>query len=95
MEEGMNTSLLIKKGRGRWDILGDILKATQEDRKIKKTRIMQKACLDWKTFYKYFDYLLQEGFLEESNNDECFVLTQKGRELLNRIQEVEKVMDQA
>ncbi len=45
---------------------------------------MQKAYIDWRNFKKYFNYLIEEDFIRESNPDENhFVLTEKVNELLN------------
>lgn len=95
MDKNTGSSLPLKKGRGRWEIIRDILIAIQEDRKVKKTRLMQKAYLDWRTFNRYFEYLLNDGFLIECNNYECFELTNRGSELLNKLKDVEDVLDQA
>ncbi len=94
MDKNTGSSLPLKKGRGRWEIIRDILKAIQEDRKVKKTRLMQRAYLDWRTFNRYFEYLLNDGFLIGCNDDECFELTNRGSELLNRLKDVEDVLDQ-
>ncbi len=95
MEEYTNISLPLKKGRGRWDIVRDILTATLEEGTGKKTRIMQKAFLDWRTFSRYFEYLLNDEFLTDCNEDEYFTVTDKGRELLERLKSVEDVLDHA
>lgn len=94
MDKNTGSSLPLKKGRGRWEIIRDILIAIQEDRKMKKTRLMQRAYLDWRTFNRYFEYLLNDGFLIECKYDECFELTNRGSELLNRLKNVEDVLDQ-
>lgn len=90
---GYTNTLPLKKGRSRWDIVRDILKATLEEENVKKTHIMQKAFLDWRTFNRYFEYLLNDGFLTDCNEHECFTLTDKGRELLERLKSVEDVLD--
>ncbi len=86
----------MKEGRNRWEIIRDILKATIDDKKIKKTRILQKAYLDWRTFNRYFDYLLTEGLIEkrigEGNPDECYMITEKGRIFMKKLKELEEVL---
>ncbi len=87
----------MKTGRNRWEIIRDILKATLDDKKVKKTRILQKAYLDWRTFNRYFDYLLSEGFIEKRNSDdplhdECYLITEKGRDFLRKLKELEEVI---
>lgn len=68
----------------------DMLKAIQEEDKAKKTRIMQKAYLDWRNFKRYFDFLLEEGFIERTQ-DVCYTLTNKGEKLLTRLEEVDEI----
>lgn len=94
MDKNTGSSLPLKKGRGRWEIIRDILMAIQEDRKVKKTRLMQRAYLDWRTFNRYFEYLLKDGFLIECNDNESFELSNRGFELLNKLKDVEDVLDQ-
>lgn len=60
----------------------------------KKTRLMQKAYLDWRNFKKYFYYLIEEDFIRESNPDEnLFVLTEKGIELLDLLKKVNELLN--
>jgi len=82
----------LKKDRSRWEIILDILKVTQEEEKAKKTRIMQRAYLDWRNFNRYFDFLLQEGFIAKCNPEECYVLAEKGGILLPRLMEVGEML---
>ena len=82
------------KDRSRWEIILDILNVMQKDKKIKKTRLMQKAFLDWRNFKKYFDYLLEENFIRESNSDSgSFSLTENGVELLDRLKKVNELLN--
>jgi predicted transcriptional regulator len=72
----------MKKERTRWEIISDILKVTGEEKKPKKTRIMQKANLDGINFQKYLDFLLENGFITKCNPDpEYYEITEKGRNL--------------
>lgn len=82
-----------KKRIGR-EIILDILTILSEEKKIKTTRIMQKARLDWRSFRINFDPLLEKGFIAECNEPEvgCYELTKKGEELLKRLKEVEKLL---
>ncbi|MCX9013009.1 MAG: hypothetical protein OIN66_18055 [Candidatus Methanoperedens sp.] len=82
----------MKKGRSRWEIILDMLKAIQEENKAKKTRIMQRAYLDWRNFEKYLDFLLVEGFISKCNPDSCYELTVKGKEMLRRLKEVDEML---
>jgi len=82
------------KDRSRWEIILDILHVIKKDEKIKKTRLMQKAYLDWRNFKKYFDYLLEENFISESNQDSgSFSLTENGVELLDRLKKVNELLN--
>ncbi len=83
---------MVKRGRSRWEIILDVLKILQEETKAKKTRIMQKACLDWRNFERYFDFLLEEGFIVECNPKTYFELTGRGKELLGKLREVKKLL---
>lgn len=83
----------IKKERSRWEIIHDILKATLEEKGAKKTRIMQRAYMDWRNFQRYFDFLLEEGFISRGNTElESYEPTQKGKELFNRLSEVRAIL---
>lgn len=82
------------KERSRWEIILEILNVIQKDKKIKKTRLMQKAYLDWRNFKKYFDYLLEENFIGEANPDSnSFTLTENGVELLDRLKKVNELLN--
>ena len=75
-------------GRSRWEIIQDLLKTTLKEKKAKKTRIMHKTYLDWRNFNKYFTFLLEEGFIVEYTNEKYYGLTEKGKELLDRLEKV-------
>ena len=82
------------KDRSRWEIILDILHVVQKDKKIKKTRLMQKAYLDWRNFKKYFNYLIEENFISESNPDSgSFSITENGVELLDRLKKVNELLN--
>lgn len=80
--------------RSRWEIIRDMLTVLTEDKKSKKTRIMQRACLDWRNFKRYFNFLLEEGFVTKCDNPEpdSYELTDNGRELLKRIKIVGEML---
>lgn len=80
--------------RSRWEIIRDILHVAFVEKKAKKTRIMQKACLDWRNFKRYYDYLMGEGLLANCNPEpECYVITDKGKEVLNKLKELDEVLN--
>ena len=84
----------LRKERSRWEIIKDILTVLMEEKKVKKTRMMQRACLDWRNFQKYYDYLLVEGFIAQYNNPDKggFVITEKGSELLKKLNDVDDIL---
>ena len=82
------------KGRSRWEIILNMLYFIKKEKKIKKTRLMQKAHLDWRNFKKYFDYLLEKKFIIESNPDvNSYSLTENGIELLDRLKRVNELLN--
>jgi predicted transcriptional regulator len=84
----------MERGRSKWEIISDILKVMQEEGKVKKTRIMQRAYLDWRNFQRYFDLLLVEGFITKCNpNPEHYEITEKGRNLSKRLKDVAVILD--
>jgi predicted transcriptional regulator len=83
----------MKKDRNRWEIILDILKITKEEKKVKKTRIMQKANLDWRNFQRYYNFLIEENFIVKCNpENDCYMLTENGGNLLNKLKEVGEVL---
>ncbi|VVB97366.1 Winged helix-turn-helix [uncultured archaeon] len=84
----------MKKERSRWEIILDILKVTKQEGKIKKTRIMHRANLDWRNFKRYFDFLIADGFITNCNPDlDSYELTENGKNLLQRLKEVTELVD--
>ena len=85
---------LMKKDRSRWEIILDILKVTKEEGKVKKTRIMHSANLDWRNFKRYFDYLQADGFIKSGHPDpDQYELTEAGKNLLQRLKDVTELVD--
>jgi predicted transcriptional regulator len=84
----------IRKERSKWEIIKDMLTVLQEDERPKKTRIMQRACLDWRNFKNYFCFLLEEGFLSACKDPDTrgYELTEKGKELLKRLKVVGEML---
>ena len=82
----------VRTERSKWEIIQDMLTVLTEDKKSKKTRIMQRAYLDWRNFRKYFNLLLEKGFIAESNSAAgSYEITEKGLELLERLRNVEEI----
>lgn len=81
------------KGRSRWEIILELLNIISHEKKSKKTRIMQKACLDWKNFNKYLDFLIEDDFIIKEMEGGNYELTDKGGKLLDRLKEVDKMFN--
>jgi len=74
-------------------IIQDLLTVTLEEKRARKTRIMQKACLDWRNFQKYFKFLYKNKFIRISTVEErSYEITEKGVELMNRLKEVDEMI---
>ncbi len=83
-----------KKKRSRMEIVMDILTVFLDETKTKRTRITERAHLNWNNFQKYSDFLLEEGFIAKCNISEVDVyeLTKKGRDLLKRLKGVDELL---
>jgi predicted transcriptional regulator len=84
--------------RGRLDIIADILRAASGT--AKKTKIMFQANLSYKVLQKYLAEVVEASLVSFENEEQCYVLTTKGREFLDAYEEysevnryVEKVLD--
>jgi len=83
----------LNKERSRWGIIQGILQVAFDEKKAKKTRIMQRACLDWRNFKRYYDYMMEEGLLANCNpENECYEITGKGKDVLNKLKEVDDIL---
>ncbi len=84
----------MKKERSRWEIISDILKVVREEKKVKKTRMMRRANLDWINFQRYFDFLMEKGFIVKCNTDlEYYEITENGRNLSERLKETNVILN--
>jgi signal transduction histidine kinase/predicted transcriptional regulator len=75
--------------RDRWDIMLDILKEISEAEEV------QKTTLDRTSFNAYFNFLVDHGFLEvggESGKGENYKPTEKGQDLLLKLQTVAEMI---
>ena len=82
------------KERCQWKIILDFLAVIVKEHKVRKTRIMQKAFLDWRNFKKYFVFLQENGFIAECNmEDSSYEITENGRNLLKRLKEVDEILE--
>ena len=69
------------KYRSRLQIIADVLSVVRGG--AKKTRIMYQANLSYKLLTRYLGDVLDSG-LVRCTNDDCYELTQKGHEFLDR-----------
>ena len=84
----------MKMERNRWEIIKVMLKGAKEE-EANSIQIMQKVCLDSGDFQKYFDFLLEEGFISINNSENsCYKLTKNGRNLLKGLEEVCEILPQ-
>ena len=83
-----------KHGRSSIEILSDILTTTYEEGKSSKTRIMQRAYLNPKTFQKYFNFLLNQNYVTLANNDDrtVYIITNEGKNILYVLRQVNKIV---
>jgi predicted transcriptional regulator len=82
----------VVKKRSRWELIYDVLKVTYEEKKSKKTRIMQRAYLDWRNFQKYFELLIDKGFIAKCTSiPDNYEITEKGMKLLERLRKVDEI----
>ena len=75
--------------RNRWDVMSDILEEISWEGGVQKTN------LDWKSVKSYFDFLLDNGFLDvgdEPGKGESYKLTEKGQDLLLKLQRVAEMI---
>ena len=87
------------KPRSRWEIIYDILKETSREEKksggyARKTRIMQAAYLDWRNFNRHLTFLMENGFIGCQEED-CYYLTERGRDLLDQLREVRNTINES
>ena len=66
--------------RRRLDIIADILKVASQ--KAKKTQIMYQANLSYKVLQRYLKEVKAASLIDFNTEDQCYTLTQKGREFL-------------
>ena len=98
--EGSVRMRMRREARGRWEILMDILLAMKREMSNEgavKTRVMQKAHLDWRTFQKHFNFLLEQGFIvcitDESAEEERYLITERGEDLLRKLEDVRRILE--
>ncbi|MBS7635394.1 DUF4364 family protein [Candidatus Bathyarchaeota archaeon] len=79
--------------RHEMEILMNILRITMREAKI--THIMYKANLSYSSLRKYLSEALNTGLIVKEYNGDglpIYRITEKGRSLLEKLEEVEKIM---
>lgn len=72
--------------RSRVDIIADILKVIKENG-AKKTQIMYGANLSYNVLTRYLKMVLEASLIKLENSKRYYILTDKGREFLERYRE--------
>jgi len=80
---------MVKNERSQTEIIQDLLLVTLKENEASKTKIMQRAYLNQKTFKKYFIFLTMNDYLIRSDNiPEKYTISQKGKDLLEQLRQV-------
>jgi predicted transcriptional regulator len=77
------------KHRTRLKILASILSVVSENTSVKKTQIMYQAYLSYKLLVQYLNDIIEAG-LVQCGNENCYVLTQKGKKFLAKFCEYDQ-----
>jgi predicted transcriptional regulator len=78
---GLNGLKSMTRNRDKLDIVRDMLAIAST--KVRKTRIMYQANLNYVQMEKYLKVLLEEGLLARDVDDgSCYLITKKGKEFL-------------
>jgi predicted transcriptional regulator len=82
----------VQSKRSRWELIYDVLKITYEEKRSNKTRIMQRAHLDWRAFKKYFEVLIDKGFITKCISiPDNYEITEKGMKLLESFRKIDEI----
>ena len=74
--------------RNRLDIIADILQVASQS--AKKTQIMYQANLSYKVLQRYLKDITTASLIDFETTEQCYVLTQKGREFLEAYKDYAK-----
>lgn len=81
------------KNRTRNDIIADILKVCNADSEATKSKIMYKVFLSWSQAIAYTNLLVQNGLLQNDQQNKTFKLTDMGRVWLNAFNKVPVIVE--
>lgn len=87
MEFDLGVFVQVSRYRDKLQIIADILSTASSG--AKKTKIMYQANLSYKLLCRYLREVTHAGLVSFENED-CYVLTAKGKEFLNRHEEYSK-----
>ncbi len=74
--------------RSRLDIIADILQVASQN--AKKTQIMYQANLSYKVLQRYLTDITAASLIDFETAEQCYVLTQKGRDFLEAYKDYAK-----
>ena len=74
--------------RNRLDIIADILQVASQS--AKKTQIMYQANLSYKVLQRYLKNITTASLIAFETTEQCYVLTQKGRDFLEAYKDYAK-----
>jgi len=80
------------KYRSRLEIIADVLCVVNDNDGARKTRIMYQANLSYKLLTQYLNDVVEAGLVTFATDD-CYMLTQKGKEFLTKFGEYSKSRD--
>jgi len=84
------------KKRERLEVIRDILKAIQNNRQIKPTRLLYSSNLSPQMFKEYINELISKGFIKleiDKNEKKTFSLTKKGNDFLQEYKIIENFVE--
>ena len=77
--------------RGEIEIIAQILISAKN--KVKKTHLLYSTNISYTNFIKYFDFLINKGFIGEKDGNpggKVYQITEKGEQLLENINKLFK-----
>ena len=86
----------MSKKRERLEVIRDILKAINNKRKIKPTRLLYASNLSPQMFKTYIDELLKKNFIKieiDKKDKKEFILTKKGSEFLQEYRVIQSFVE--
>jgi predicted transcriptional regulator len=83
-----------KQERTRHEIIQDMLLVALEERSVSKTRIMQKAHLNPRSFQRYFQFLLESEYLIAStHHPDRYQISETGKVVIHTLREANRLVN--